>query len=106
MRAYALLLERPRPHLATSAPDGYLRPIIGVVLRYLPAVLAARSSGPIMPDLIGEVTAEVPANFIAPKVPTVEEAPRGEIVDLATCSKRLVRSERLPWVVLKVAEAL
>ena len=106
MRAYALLLERPRPHLATSAPEGYLRPIIGVVLRYLSAVLVARSSGPVMPNLIGEVAAEVSAHyFIAPRVPTVEEASRGEIVNLPTNSKRLVWSESLPWVILKVAEA-
>ena len=104
-RAYALLLGRPRPNLAPSPSEGYLRPIIEVVLRYLSAILAARSSGPVMPNLIGEVAAEVPANFIASGVPTVEEAPRCEIVNLATSSKRLIWREGLPWVVLKVAEA-
>jgi hypothetical protein len=52
VRAYALLL-------GGSAPTSLLRLrrdastlLIGVVLRYLSAVLAARSSDPVMPNLI------------------------------------------------------
>ena len=75
-----------------------------VPLRYLSTILSR--IGPITPDLIGEVAAEESSNFFRPRVLTVEEAPGGEVINLAACSKLLVWSESLLWVVLQVAEAL
>ena len=75
-----------------------------VPLRYLSTILSR--IGPITPDFIGEVAAEVSPSFFRSRVPTVEKAPGGEVVELAARGKPLVRDESLLWVVLQVAEAL
>ncbi len=75
-----------------------------VPLRYLSTILSR--IGPITPDFIGEVAAEVSPSFFRARVSTVEEAARGKVVELAARGKPLVRDESLLGVVLQVAEAL
>ena len=59
-----------------------------------------------MPDLVGEVTAEVASQCSGSQVLAVEEPARCEVVRLLVDLELLVGSEGGVWVVLEVTKAL
>src|SRR5918998_3979453 len=61
---------------------------------------------PIVPGLIGEVTAEEAAHLLASRLPAVEESSGGEVVELAVHVELPIWDYLLVWVLRQVAKAL
>lgn len=60
---------------------------------------------PVVPDLVWEIPTEVASHLFRTWVLAVEEAARGEVVDVSADLELLVGSKMLLWVILYISKA-